>query len=258
MTDYLRDIGATAALPQQAALSAARAQADPITAPSAAKSAAMTSAMTVTRIDTVAAFEGLADDWAALLASARGRTTAFLRHGFLATWARHFCHETEAPPWRLRVITVRDAADRLVLAWPLAIEPGAVATLRWMGEPIAQYGDALIAGDIDAEPAIDAAWREIEDLLGVDVIALGRIREDAAIAPFISRYLGPQGAPLEAPYVDLSDIRSEADYLDRMKSKSRREVRRKTKKLDGLGAITADFETASLAAQSVTAKALGC
>ncbi|MEO1199625.1 MAG: GNAT family N-acetyltransferase, partial [Pseudomonadota bacterium] len=206
-------------------------------------------------IDTADAFAALRDEWTTLIEAARGHPTAFLNHGFLATWFTYFSgHRPGA--WAARLITVREAG-RLVLAWPLAIEPYPVKTLRWMGEPISQYGDALIACDGDAAAWVDAAWTKIRALRGIDVIDLARVREDAAIAPFLADKLSPLGTALEAPYLDLTGLASENDLMEAMRSKSRRELRRKIKKLEAIGDITVEALDPGLDCASMTAKGLG-
>ena len=91
----------------------------------------------------------------------------------------------------LAIVTVR-RKGRLVMLWPLVSERVAgLKVLRWMGEPVSQYGDVLCESGPDTASSCGTAWQFIATRLGADAIVLRKVRADAAVAPLF-REIGLQ------------------------------------------------------------------
>ncbi len=137
------------------------------------------SKIVVKTLTTLDAVDELAEDWRALEALTPEAT------GFQSyLWCRNWIAASELSGIALefRVVALR-IEGRLAMLWPLQVERKfGVRLLRWLGEPMTQYGDAL------ASPSQSRAdWRrrvemEIKGWRSVDLVALGRLREDGVLA----------------------------------------------------------------------------
>ena len=187
------------------------------------------------RFDLVSDLAGLAalgPDWSALFDGAGAPHQVFQTFDWLAIWAEHYV----GPNVRLSIVTGR-IGDRLVLVWPLIIETVlGLRVLACMGEPLAQYGDALMTPDLDAADQ-DAAFDVLLNL-PVDVIALRHIRADAAVAPLLRRRLGASVRSEQAPYVDFTGVRDATAFESRFPAKVRSNRRRRRRRLEEHGHVT--------------------
>jgi CelD/BcsL family acetyltransferase involved in cellulose biosynthesis len=184
---------------------------------------------------------GLARDRAALEALEPEWTALFARHGlphqvfqdfaWLSIWSQHY-HDADA---RLAIVTGRiDGA--LALVWPLVIRgrPG-FRVLSFMGEPVSQYGDALLDPAL-SDDDLDAAF-DFMRALPVEVLAFNKVRDDAAIAPLLRRRLGAPANPQQAPYIDFTGAACPKSFEMRYSGKLRSSRRRHLRRLEELGPV---------------------
>jgi hypothetical protein len=54
------------------------------------------------------------------------------------------------------------------------VRSGGLKVVRWMGEPVSQYGDVLIATVADKAALLRQGWHYIVDRLGADAVHLPR------------------------------------------------------------------------------------
>lgn len=176
-------------------------------------------------IDTLEGFLDLQAEWDALFARAALPHQVFQSHAVLRHWARHYLD----PRSELRIVTARQAG-RLAMVWPLVVERKlGLASLRFMGVPVAQFGDVLVERDT-GEAALLRAGLEAIGGLGADLFELRKLRADSALA--LSGLV--DGAVLrerlDAPFADLG-LRVGAEgpsaaYASRERSNHRRRLRR--------------------------------
>lgn len=147
----------------------------------------------VRTLDSPSAVETLVPEWRALEAATPEAT------GFQApSW--RFCLPPET---HARLLAVREEG-RLVMLFPLqAAKTYGVTIARWLGEPLAQYGDALALPGPGRAAWRDAALAEMARWRDVDLIALNRLRADGVLALSGLRLAAPAAARVEAPFVDL-------------------------------------------------------
>ncbi len=175
-----------------------------------------TSGLKVRTLDSLAAIESLVPDWRALERATPERT------GFQTPAWRGTVGPDAAP----RLVAVRENG-RLVLLLPLQIHRLLGArVVCWLGEPLAQYGDALALPDPRRPDWLAAALEEMRGWTDVDLIALGRLRADSALAACGLALNGPRAADGAAPYVDLG-----------VAPRRRRSIERRMKKLSALGPL---------------------
>ncbi len=103
-----------------------------------------------------------------------------------------------------------------------------VPTLRFLGDPLIQYGDALVARDA-SERHLDVAWDAAADPAVVRFAFLRKVRDDARIAPLLARRTAIV-ADHRAPYVD-------PHRPPVAKARDQRELRRFRRRLQDIGAL---------------------
>jgi len=126
-----------------------------------------------------------------------------------------------------------------------------LSQLSWMGEPTSQYGDVLF--EPESEPYLGEAWSFIASALKPDLVRLRKVRDDAAIAPFLSDLNAFAAERLQAPYLDLSSAPDFATFERRYSPRSRRNRRRLVRRLHELGPTA--FERCR---EGAHARALAC
>jgi CelD/BcsL family acetyltransferase involved in cellulose biosynthesis len=197
-------------------------------------------------IDVVETADGLAalePQWTALQARAGRPHQVFQSHAFATTWLRSATGEGEGSPGRrvatprLAIVTVwRDG--RLLLVLPLVVTRWlGLTALRWLGEPVLQYGDALVDDVPDAVAVMQAALEHVRRVLEPDVLQLGMVRSDAAIAPLLARLGTIETGRDEAPWVQLGPGEGTRSFEDRQSGKSKKNRRRLMRRLQERGTV---------------------
>lgn len=180
-------------------------------------------------IGDMASFEELRAEWMDLFEVAGRPHQVFQSFEWLAIWARLYLDRGT----RLAVVTGR-VDGRLVLAWPLVIRQiCGLHVLEGMGVPFAQYADALVAPDLDpaaADAALDHVMR-----LPVDVVALRRVRDDAALIPLLRRRAMVPSNLQASPIVDFAAIPDVAAFEAGFPGKIRSSRRRRRRRLEERG-----------------------
>lgn len=186
----------------------------------------------------IAALEQLAPEWRDLHAAGAHPHGVFQSADWCLAWARIYAK----PALGIEPCVLTGYQDgALVFLWPLMkVKQGPLTILRWLTEPLAQYGDVIVKAGIDIRPWCRSAMEFLHRLKGIDCLRLRHVREDAAIYPFLAEHFHRASQTDEAPYLDLSAYPTEADY-DKRYSREQRKRRGKIKKsLATLGSV--DFE----------------
>lgn len=186
--------------------------------------------------------EEVAEDWTGLLRSDTN-PTVFQTYSWCSAWLAAAAQVGR--PERPVFIRVRRRGIP-VLIWPLCrtVFLGC-RVLHALGEPAAQYCDALVVSGCDRARALTSAWNLLVSRMDVDVLSLRRIRDDAAIAtlPAIAA-----AAPNDsAPFVELK----RADKIAFRSGKRRRELGRCLRNLSALGEVA--FEVVQDPAEKIRA-----
>lgn len=184
-------------------------------------------AVTLDLIEDIAGFLALRRDWEALFERSAAPSQLFQSHVFLRHWATHYL----SPDTRLSIVTARRAGE-LVMVWPLIRQRRyGLDTLRFMGVPVAQFGDVLV-GEREAA-LLEAGWAFVQTLRA-DLFEARKLRADSHLA--LSGLLdgAAHGDPQEAPFADLARRVGEAGpslaYPARERSNHRRRLRRLEKR----------------------------
>jgi CelD/BcsL family acetyltransferase involved in cellulose biosynthesis len=194
-----------------------------------------------------AQFDALEAEWNALFDRVGRPCDIFQSYGWLWHWANHCLDERS----RLSIVVGR-RGGRLVLVWPLVLVHAAgLKRLAWMGEPLVQYGDALVENG-EAE-MLRESFGFIETL-GADLIDLRKIRSDAAVRPLLAERGAAATGAASAPYVDLA--RSADAFRERYSAKTRSNWRRHLRRLQELGTIAFEQHGCGPAAHALVGHAL--
>ncbi len=125
-----------------------------------------------------------------------------------------------------RVVVTYDGG-RPCVVFPTAIGRwGGIRTIRFLGDPMIQYGDVVAAPHARPEH-LAAAWRAAADPAAGRLIYLRKVRMDARIAPVLSQ-TARVVAEYEAPFVD-------ARREPAASSRDLRELRRFRRRLSEIG-----------------------
>ncbi|RDJ20570.1 GNAT family N-acetyltransferase [Bosea caraganae] len=181
-------------------------------------------AVTIGLVTDLDGFLALRQDWDALFARAALPQQVFQSHVFLRHWATHYLdrHGT------LSIVTAR-RHGRLVMVWPLVRQRRcSLDTLRFMGIPVAQFGDVLVE-DEDSEALLQAGWRAVLLLHG-DLFEARKLRTDSVLARAGLLDEATRTEQVEAPFADLAWRVGEKGpslaYPSRERSNHRRRLRR--------------------------------
>lgn len=173
----------------------------------------------------------LSEDWNGLIKNARGASLQFQTLAFLRDWLSHF-EATEL------VILLGYHAGELVMAWPMVRESRfGLKVLRWLGDPVAQYGDAIVRDCPDADRWLELGLAHLKAHGKADLIQLDRLRADGALAPVLKAKgtLPVQGETAMA--IDLTGFPTMEKFRSRFSGKTRRARRRHRTLLEERGEL---------------------
>lgn len=173
-------------------------------------------------------------DWRRLSRAAPDEV-AFLGYGFALSAARYHAERGE----RVLVASVSfDGAVQCIL--PVALtRQGRVSVAVFLGDPIAQYGDALLGPDAPAR-SIETALEALRLRADIDVFTFRKVRSDAAIRAAMELEARPQGVAVGAPFAEIAGFASAMAFLQASSSKHKREQARCRRRLEEFG--EASFE----------------
>ncbi len=172
----------------------------------------------------------------------RAPSTPFQTFAFAEAAADAHRRKGEAP----RVVAVHDQGHPVLLFPTVVGRFCGVPTIRFLGDPLIQYGDVLASpGATTAHYA--AAWRALADPAVARVIQLRMVRDDALVAPFLKTVTSTAGTT-EAPFIDLVATPAPSAH-------QARRVRRHRRRLEKRGGLDLQVLTGT-AARPVLVSAL--
>lgn len=199
-------------------------------------------------------FDGLEQDWNNLCEAAGRGPHMFLTFNWLWHWANHYLPAST----ELAIVTGR-RNGKLVLVWPMLIER--VASLRqlaFMGAPVSQYGDLIIADASDRAELIENSWAFLLAAAKPDLVRLGKVRADANIAPHLQSLGFVTTSTEDAPVAMMPASASYADFEQTISAKFRKNRRRQMRRLEERGPVemktfapSADAASAARAAMTL-------
>lgn len=199
-----------------------------------------------------AAFDALGREWADLFARGGRPHQVFQTFDWLWHWANHYLDDGAS----LSIVTGR-CEGRLALVWPLVSSRVlGLRILSFMGEPVGQYGDALVEDRPDAAILLAHAL-DFVTKLPIDVLWLRRVRGDAALAAVLGRGAGRTGAAVQAPYVDFAGATDIVSFENRLSAKFRSGQRRHLRRLEAIGPVAFERHGPGAQAPALVRLAIG-
>ena len=184
----------------------------------------------------------LAEQWHELEQFASVTPTVFQSFTWVKNWSDHYAQ----PDCQHEIhIVAGFVKNKLVFVLPLmkSCHLG-VSTLNWVTDPLGQYGDVLCAKDQNLTKWMSASLRFIGRLKGIDIIRLRHVRQNSAVESFASKHFTDAKLHEQAPYLDLTPFKSDADYDARYNSQQRKRRKKIRSKLEEIGAV--EFKTLAL------------
>ncbi|MCA0433067.1 MAG: GNAT family N-acetyltransferase [Proteobacteria bacterium] len=185
----------------------------------------------VSNVDGLAALE---KGWRALETSAVTPTSAFQTFDWVSNWSRTYASGKQ----ELHILTGYDR-DTLVFVWPLMSQRLlGVRILSWLSDPFGQYGDVVCAAGQNPRMWIDNSLRYLEQIKAFDVLRLRHVRADSTLATAAADQFVDARLHERAPWLDLTQFKTEEDYSGRYSSTQRKRRKKIRKHIEELGPIT--------------------
>lgn len=193
----------------------------------------------ITLITSPAHLDALSDQWQLLEQNSFVTPSIFQSFAWIKSWSDHYAQ----PDCQHEIhIVAGFIKNKLVFVLPLmkSCHLG-VSTLNWVTDPLGQYGDVLCDKNQNLTKWMSASLRFIGRLKGIDIIRLRHVRQNSAIESFAAKHFTDAKLHEQAPYLDLTPFKSDADYDARYNSQQRKRRKKIRTKLEEMGAV--EFKT---------------
>lgn len=189
----------------------------------------------LTLITSVSHLNTLSDQWQSLENNSAITPTVFQSFAWVESWAENYGMsggETEIH------VFAGFVENQLVFVLPLMKTTHlGVTTLNWLTDPIGQYGDILCAKDQSVAKWMSAALQLINRLKGIDIIRLRHVREQSTIGQYADKNFCDANLHEQAPYLDLTSFKNDAEYDARYNSQQRKRRKKIRSKLEEMGEV---------------------
>lgn len=185
-------------------------------------------------INTKQQFEQLETEWNALF-EAHGRGVQLFQ---TYNWIWHWINQFKTAPDNLLILTGR-LDEELILVAPFVIEKRlGIKIIKWLGEPVSQYGDIILKDDINNLQWLKDGFNFLIQREKPDLFHLRKTRLDAAITPLAENYGATILEETAAPYIEMRGDKDFTEFSKRYSQRSRKAKRRHRRKLEEKGALT--------------------
>jgi CelD/BcsL family acetyltransferase involved in cellulose biosynthesis len=191
--------------------------------------------LTVQTIDDIAGLADIEAAWRALDATSSS-PIFFQSFAWCSFIWRTRLRATKTSTIAPKVVVIRRGAS-IVAIWPLAVTSGLTGRYAHdLSEPFGQYSECLIAPGIDPAAVGDVALAELRRW-AIDGLILRRVRDDAALRPWLEKVARTIGSSEAAPAVELSAFDGFDAYRRSLNSKTLKNLRNYRNRLSRLGAL---------------------
>ncbi len=185
-----------------------------------------TASSAVTVVQGAEAVEQASADWQAI-ERAGGAATPFQNFTMARAAASAHVRRGEVP----RIAVVRRDGRPVVILPTVLVKQFGLTVVRFLGDPLVQYGDALCEPGT-AKHDIEAAWRAAANPAVAHAVHFRKVRADARIAPVLRDAANATNHDA-APFLDIARASRCADDEPR-------QLRRSRRKLASLGTLRLD------------------
>ncbi len=203
-------------------------------------------------IRTIEEFTDLEEDWQTLFSEV-GRGPQLFQN---FNWIWHWVHQCLDKRDDLIILTGRNSGE-LVLIAPLVCErERGIKMIKWIGEPVSQYGDILIKEDGNNLQWLKEGFNFLCDEIRPDLFYLRKIRFDSSVTPLLENYGATIIEEATAPYIETLGAKTFTEFNKRYSQRNRKSKRRHRRKLQEKGKLEFHFYSEGPEAQRATLKAI--
>ncbi len=180
-------------------------------------------------------FNQLKNDWQRLFDSG-ANNLYFQSPEWISSWWQFF---GESDGYKLAIISVRSVDDgQLQLVWPLVVKRyGVCRAGLWPCQDMGQYGDVLVAENVELENCLEAAWIQLQKS-GIDLLKFSQVREDAKVYFFLKKKGQINGDSESTYWVDFEGVDSWDSYMLTRSKNFRKRQKRMLKQFAELGDLS--------------------
>jgi CelD/BcsL family acetyltransferase involved in cellulose biosynthesis len=201
-------------------------------------------------VTSIADLRAIEVQWRLLEAENVGRSTVFQSFDWCVAWCEAYLHIGNVTEL---IILTGYQNSKLNFIMPLGkSKRHGIQIVDWLTDPIGQYGDILCAKTQNPKFWLNAAFKHLAKMTGIDLVRLRHVRETSNVAEFAKTEMLDAKYDERAPYLDLSLYKSEAEYDARYTSTQRKRRKKIRKSLEDIGPVV--FET--ITAGAATDKAI--
>ena len=188
-------------------------------------------------IRTVLEFHALEADWQELFSKIGRGPQLFQSYNWIWHWINCY-HNTGN---ELLILTGRDQGE-LVLIAPLVCEyVHKIKMIKWIGEPVSQYGDILLKDDRNNLQWLKDGFNFLYQETKPDIFYLRKTRFDSSITPLLENYDATIIEETAAPYIETLGAQTFTEFNKRYSQRNRKSKRRHRRKLEEHGRLSFDF-----------------
>jgi CelD/BcsL family acetyltransferase involved in cellulose biosynthesis len=187
-------------------------------------------------VTSINALRDLEAKWRALENDTQNHSSVFQSFDWVMAWADTYIADNSRSS--LHILAGYEA-DRLVFLWPLMrTRQLGFDTLTWLTDPFGQYGDVMCRKGQNSKQWIESGLSFLKRLRDVDILRLRHVRADSHLGLHATHLLHDACVPDGAPFLDLSQFATEADYDARYSSTQRKRRKKIRKSLEEKGPVT--------------------
>jgi CelD/BcsL family acetyltransferase involved in cellulose biosynthesis len=197
--------------------------------------ARFTPALEIIQISTQENLRAIETDWRKLESQNQITPTVFQSYDWASNWCK--AYHTEITAGELTILIGRQNGA-VVFLFPLMVTKlHGLKALQWLTEPIGQYGDVLCAKGQDVQKWMTLSFEYLRSLNKFDLVRLRHVRADSLAAPFVQSHMVDAKYYERAPYLDLTNFKTDQDYDARYTSTQRKRRKKIRKSLEDLGEV---------------------
>lgn len=200
-----------------------------------AETAAATVHNSLTVVTSLLALGEMEVQWRDLESHVQNHTSVFQSYDWVMSWAQTYLNEK--PSISLHILAGYEEG-KLVFLWPLMRDRQmGLSVLTWLTEPFGQYGDVLCRKGHCPRQWMDSSIAFLKRLRDVSMLRLRHVRADSHVATYGRDVFVDAKAPDKAPYLDLKQFATDADYDARYSSVQRKRRKKIRKAIEEMGEV---------------------
>jgi CelD/BcsL family acetyltransferase involved in cellulose biosynthesis len=200
-----------------------------------ADSATATAHNSLTVVTSLNALAEMEAKWRDLESHVQNNISVFQSFDWMMAWAQTYLNQK--PSLSLHILAGYEDG-KLVYLWPLMRDRQmGLSVLTWLTEPFGQYGDVLCRKGTNAGQWIASSIAFLKRLRDVDLLRLRHVRADSHLAMHGQDLLVNAKSPDKAPFLELKQFATEADYDARYSSVQRKRRKKIRKAIEVMGEV---------------------